>query len=385
MTLRRTRSARRLQSRPAAAPTHPWDDVFASFTDAIVVTDDALHVVLFNPAAEALLGVPQARVVGQPCAEVFSTIDFLGEMVQRVYDTGQSEAQGEAELHLRGRRIPVRIACLPVWDTNDRIRGTTVVIQDLSYQRQFEESGRRNENLARLGSLVAGLAHEIKNPLAGIKGAAQLLQGRLAEQPDLHDFTAVITREVDRLSALVEDLLTFGARPGPELVPLNIHVVIQHVLSVVEGELTAARIPIRCEFDPSLPDVRGDHAKLSQVFLNLIKNAVEASQAHATAPAVSSLIRVTTRMETDFHVLRDHTRSDKFLSVDIADHGCGIDAAHSDHLFEPFFTTKPRGTGLGLAISHRIISEHGGTIRATSNRPVGTVMTVTLPVLASSS
>jgi two-component system nitrogen regulation sensor histidine kinase GlnL len=355
--------------------------VFASFSDAVIVTDDQLRVVLFNPAAEEILGVPQARVVGQPCADMFAATPYVSEMVQRVHDSGKSEAQGEAELYLRGRRIPVRIACLPVWDVNDRIRGSTIVIQDLSYHRQIEESGRRNENLARLGSLVAGLAHEIKNPLAGIKGAAQLLQRRLADQTDLHDFTGVISREVDRLSSLVEDLLTLGARPGPELVPLNIHVVIQHVLSVVDGELTAARIPIRCQFDPSLPDIRGDHAQLSQVFLNLIKNAIEATQARSSDPAVPPLIRVTTRMETNFHVLRNHQRSDKFLSVDIADHGNGIDAEHSGRVFEPFFTTKPRGTGLGLAISHRIVSEHGGTMHAEANRPVGTVMTVTLPLL----
>jgi two-component system nitrogen regulation sensor histidine kinase GlnL len=157
-------------------------------------------------------------------------------------------------------------------------------------------------------------------------------------------------------------------------------VVIQHVLSVVDGELTAAGIPLRCEFDPSLPDIRGDHAQLSQVFLNLIKNAVEATQARTSAPAPAPLIRVTTRMETDYHVLRDDRRSDKFLSVDIADYGVGIDAADSGRLFEPFFTTKARGTGLGLAISHRIIADHGGTIHATLNRPVGTIMTVTLPV-----
>jgi two-component system nitrogen regulation sensor histidine kinase GlnL len=120
---------------------------------------------------------------------------------------------------------------------------------------------------------------------------------------------------------------------------------------------------------------------LSQVFLNLIKNAIEATQVRTTDPAAPPLIRVTTRMETDFHVLRDHRHSDKFLSVDIADHGNGIDAEHSGRVFEPFFTTKPRGTGLGLAISHRIISEHGGTIRTEANRPAGTVMTVTLPLL----
>jgi two-component system nitrogen regulation sensor histidine kinase GlnL len=144
--------------------------------------------------------------------------------------------------------------------------------------------------------------------------------------------------------------------------------------------LTEHGIQLRLQFDPSLPDVRGDHAQLSQVFLNLFKNAIEASIRPASDPHQLT-ISVATRMETDFHVLREQRRSDKFLRVEIADQGSGIDPAASQRIFEPFFTTKPRGTGLGLAISHRIVSEHGGTIRAEPNRPTGTVVTVTLPVV----
>jgi two-component system nitrogen regulation sensor histidine kinase GlnL len=381
MKTRRPRP-RRETSRPAlAAAAHPWEDVFASFADAVVVTDEETRVVLFNPAAEELIGLPQHRVIGQPCASLFAETPLIDEMVRHVQSTGMSESQGEAQLQQRGRSLGVRIACLPVWDARDRIRGTTIVIHDLTYQKRLEEAARRNESLARLGTLVAGLAHEIKNPLAGIKGAAQLLQQRLNDRRELHEYTTVIGREVDRLSTLVQDLLTLGAPPKPDLGPLNIHAVIQHVLAVMEGELTVHGIQVRLHFDPSLPHVAGDHAQLSQVFLNLLKNAIEASIARPTADAPPLFITITTRMETDFHVLRAQRRSDKFLRVEIADQGTGIDPTTSRRLFEPFFTTKPRGTGLGLAISHRIVSEHGGIIRAEPNRPAGTVVTVTLPVV----
>ena len=380
MTSRRTRSSR-ARSRPALAEAaHPWEDVFASFTDAVIVTDEATCVVLFNPAAEELIGLSKARALGHPCDVVFAHTPLIADTVRHVQASGKSESHSETILNQRDRVIAVRVACLPVWDARDRIRGTTVVIHDLTYYQRLEESARRNESLARLGTLVAGLAHEIKNPLAGIKGAAQLLSHRLNDRRELHEYTAVIGREVDRLSALVQDLLTLGAPPKPALVALNVHQVIRHVLAVIEGELTVHGIQLRCEFDPSLPDVLGDQAQLSQVFLNLLKNACEATIASPPPRRSNPTITVSTRMETDFHILRSSHRSDKFLRVEIADQGSGIASEDSARIFEPFFTTKPRGTGLGLAISHRIVADHGGIIRAERNRPHGTIVTVTLPV-----
>src|SRR5262249_50753416 len=160
---------------------------------------------------------------------------------------------------------------------------------------------------------------------------------------------------------------------------LNVHRVIQHVLSLVGQELNQRGLQLRCEFDPSLPDIHADEAQLSQVFLNLLKNAIDAMSGIEPPPG-GAAITVSTRMETDFHILRDRDRRSKFLRVEVADHGVGIEADDAARIFEPFFTTKPRGTGLGLAISHRIVAEHGGIMRAMPNRPRGTVLTVTLPV-----
>jgi two-component system nitrogen regulation sensor histidine kinase GlnL len=375
---------RRERARPAlAAAAFAWENLFASFTDAIVVTDRDTRIVLVNPAAEELIGLPRTRVVGQRCADIFQHTPIISEMVRRVQASATSEAQSEAQLLQRSRSVPVRLACLPVWDARDRIGGTAIVIHDLTYSLTLEEAARRNESLARLGTLVAGLAHEIKNPLAGIKGAAQLLGQRLTDRTDLQNYTSVISREVDRLSALVQDLLTLGAPPKPKLKRLNIHAVIQHVLAVTEGELTAHGVQLRLRFDPSLPDILGDHAQLSQLFLNLIKNANEAMTGASLPQGSTPSITITTRMETDFHILREQKRSDKFLRVDVADQGPGIDATDQTRVFEPFFTTKPRGTGLGLAISHRIVAEHSGIIRTEPNRPTGTVVSVTLPVCVS--
>jgi two-component system nitrogen regulation sensor histidine kinase GlnL len=301
-------------------------------------------------------------------------------MVARVQAQGQSESHSEEHLVRQRRGIPVRVTCLPLWDRDDRISGAALVFHDLSYQRTLEENARRNESLARLGAMVAGLAHEVRNPLAGIKGAAQLLEARVAAQPDLTDYTAVITREVDRLSALVEDLLTLGAPPKPRLAPLNIHRVIQQAVAVIAPETTRRGIRLQYRFDPSLPDVLADEAQLHQVFLNILRNATEAMTASGAIAPGRDAITVGTRMETDFHILRDHQGSSTFLRVEITDQGTGIDTQTAAQMFEPFFTTKARGTGLGLAISHRIVAEHGGIIRAAPHHPAGTVITVSLPV-----
>src|SRR5262249_62374461 len=125
--------------------------------------------------------------------------------------SGESESCGEEILVIGTRRVPVRISCSPIWGADDDVHGAVLVIQDLSYQKKLEDEARRNETLARLGGLVAGLAHEVKNPLGGIKGAAQLLAKRFAAQPEVGEYTGVMIREIDRLRRLVEQLLTLGA------------------------------------------------------------------------------------------------------------------------------------------------------------------------------
>jgi two-component system nitrogen regulation sensor histidine kinase GlnL len=372
--------SRRLQPDALASSPPPWADVLSAFYDAVAVTDGDARIVLFNPAAEELIGQPRGRVLGEPCARVFGETPLIAEMVARVLAQGQSESRSEEQLHRRERSIPVRVTCLPLFGRDDRVSGVAVVIHDLGYQKTLEEAARRNESLARLGTMVTGLAHEVRNPLAGIKGAAQLLEARIGAQPDLREYTAVITREVNRLSSLVEDLLTLGAPPKPRLAPLNIHRVIQQVVAVIAPEIAWHGIRLQYGFDPSLPDVLADEAQLHQVFLNILRNACEAMTNNGPAAAGRNVITLSTRMETDFHILHGHDRASTFLRVEIGDQGAGIDPETAAQMFEPFFTTKARGTGLGLAISQRIVAEHGGIIRATPQHPLGTVITVTLPV-----
>jgi two-component system nitrogen regulation sensor histidine kinase GlnL len=357
----------------------PLENVLASLGDPVILTDATDNVILFNQAAEELTGVPRAHALHRPCDEVFKSTPPIVAMVQRTRASGQSQSCGEETLVIAQRRIPVRLSCSPIWGPGDEVQGTALVMQDLSYQKKLEDESRRSETLARLGGLVAGLAHEIKNPLGGIKGAAQLLAQRFNDRPEVDEYTGVMIREIDRLTRLVEQLLTLGTPPALAHQSLNVHKVIHEVLALMQSELSAKRLVVRLQIDPSLPDVRGDEAQLTHVFLNLVKNAMEAMPHDGT-------LTIMTRMETDFHILWRAARGGpaglgKFLRVEFADTGPGFPDTAIDRVFEPFFSTKPRGTGLGLAICQRIMATHGGDIRVENRRTGGARVTVTLPLV----
>src|SRR5262249_15021591 len=242
-------------------------------------------------------------------------------------------------------------ACAPVHDERGVVREAVLILHDLTLERTLDSTNRRVDRLAGLGTVALGLAHEIRNPLGGIKGAAQLLRAGLSD-PAQVQATDIIIREVDRLDGLVEQLRSLGTPPHLQVSPQNIHRILNDVLSLQRQSPEWGAVTLRTEFDPSLPNVAGDRAQLTQVFLNLVRNAVEALGGRGE-------LTVATRIETRYHVRRRSHRS-QFLSVTISDNGPGVPEHAQNDLFSPFFTTKPRGTGLGLAVCHRIVSEHGG-------------------------
>ena len=224
-----------------------------------------------------------------------------------------------------------------------------------------------------MGTLAAGLAHEIRNPLGGIKGAAQLLRRSADADPSVREFTGIMIREVDRVNQLIEQLLNLSRPAQLTLAPVNIHEVLEEVL-LLEGQTVGDKeLHVRKRFDPSLPPIRGDRAQLTQVFLNLVKNAFHAMDS-------GGVLTVTTRVETDYHIREHGTAPNRFIWVDLADEGRGIGEEDLPHIFSPFFSTKINGTGLGLATSYRIIREHGGSIRVESTVGKGSTFRVSLVV-----
>jgi two-component system nitrogen regulation sensor histidine kinase GlnL len=345
--------------------------VLASLDDAVVVVDRSGRVADLNPAAEQLTGISAPHAVGAEAGMLFRANPWVGEMVRGTLADGTAVRRGEATLATVGSEVAVSAACAPVLDPEGGPRGAVLVLHDLSLRRALEATTRRVDRLAALGTVARGLAHEIRNPLGGIKGAAQLLRGALSD-PEMVRCTDIIIREVERLDGLVEQMREISTPPRLRLGPVNIHRVLNDVLALERQTPAWGRVTLRASFDPSLPAVRGDRAQLTQVLLNLVKNALEALEGRGE-------LLVSTRLEGLFHIRRSSGRG-RFLSVLVEDNGPGIPEEHQAQLFSPFFSTKPRGSGLGLALCHRIVSEHGGTIAYEPRPPRGSCFRVTLPV-----
>jgi two-component system, NtrC family, nitrogen regulation sensor histidine kinase GlnL len=343
------------------APQPPWGDVLASIQDAVFVIDRRGCIEDVNPAAEQLTGISAAHASGVEIGVLLRASPWIGEMARGTLGEGAARRRSEGTL-ARGRSdVPVAAACAPWIDADGGLRGAVLVLHDLSLQQSLEATTRRADRLAALGTVALGLAHEIRNPLGGIKGAAQLIRGAVAD-PETIRCTEIIIREVERLDGLIEQLRELSTPPRLLLEAVNIHRVLNDVLALQRQASSWGGVTLRTVFDPSLPAVHGDRAQLTQVFLNLVKNALEALGG-------TGELCVSTLFDTRFHVRRGSGRG-RFLSVLIEDTGPGIAEDHQAQLFSPFFSTKARGTGLGLALCHRIVTEHGGTI-AYETRPAG--------------
>jgi two-component system nitrogen regulation sensor histidine kinase GlnL len=257
-------------------------------------------------------------------------------------------------------------------NTDGVIIGAVLLIRDQSRLQVLEEEAKRSETLASFATLAAGVAHEIKNPLLGIRGTAQLLQEELSS-PELKEYTSVIIKEANRLDTLVETLLDL-TRPQPlKREPRNIHQILERVLLLQKAVAQEKGIAFHCEYDLSLPEIWLDEERMIQVLVNLLQNSLEAMETGGT-------ITITTKVAEEYQLLPGVKQGIHFALVEIHDQGVGIPEEVQDNLFTPFFTTKRRGSGLGLVISHRIVSDHGGRLLLKSQTGKGTVASVYLPL-----
>ena len=350
-----------------------WEQILANLDDGVIALDADGKIIFFNEASEVLTDISTAAATGQALEHIFKREPWLVDLVTRTHPPRQKRARGEGDFISRwGRKIPVGVTVSPLQDRHGHFVGTILLLRDIKRRKELEEDLKRADRLVLMGTLGAGLAHEIRNPLGGIKGAAQLLRRSVDGDPSVREFTDIMIREVDRVNQLIEQLLDLSRPAELDLAPVNIHEVLEDVLLLESQALGDKELQIKKWFDPSLPPIRGDRARLTQVFLNLVKNAFQAMER-------GSLV-VTTRVETDYHVREHGTALNRFIWVDLADEGVGIREEDLPHIFSPFFTTKNNGTGLGLATCYRIIKEHGGTIRVESTQGKGSIFRVSLVV-----
>ncbi len=365
-----------LQSKKQAPDKISWEQILAGLEDGVITVDRDGKVSYFNEGAEVLTELSSSQAIQKPMIDLFKREHWLIELLNKSRPPRQETTRGEGDLVTRwGHKVPVGLTVSPLQDRHGNFLGSILVLRDLKHRKELEEDLKRADRLAMVGTLAAGLAHEIRNPLGGIKGAAQLLKRSLDRDSSLLEYANIMIREVDRVDKLIEQLLDLARPAKLELTALNIHEVLEDVLLLEAQTVEEQSISVKKRFDPSLPPIRGDRAQLTQVFLNLVKNAFQAMNG-------SGVLTVTTRLETDFHIRGQGTDRSQLIWVDIEDEGGGIKEEDLPHIFSPFFSTKNSGTGLGLAVCYRIVKEHGGLIRVESVEGKGTTFRVSLMVLS---
>ncbi|MCA9772870.1 MAG: PAS domain-containing protein [Myxococcales bacterium] len=355
------------------------EEILDAVADALVSVDADGTVLTINLAAEGILGVSRRSFVGCRLSDAFAD-DRLAALHHRAMSSGNTIHEAGVELPTRlGPPRRVNIVASPlIEDATTRTIGTVLTIQSAEGFAIHDDDERRRERLAQVGILASGLAHEIKNPLGGIKGAAQLLQREVRDLPSLAKHTEVIIKEANRVNDLIGQLLDFAKPKLTNIQGVNLNRLLNEILLLQAETPEGRRVALETEFDPSIPEVLGDTKTLTSAFLNLVRNALEAS------PFDGRLV-VRTRVVTDYVLVGEAGTRRKVIRVDIEDDGPGIAREDLEKIFTPFYTTKHDGTGLGLAISHQIILDHHGRIELVPRRPRGTRAEVFLPSAPSES
>ena len=329
-----------------------------NLTTATLLLNAELRLEYMNPAAEMLLAVSGQRSHGQFISELFTesteALSSLRQAVEQAHPFTKREAQLTS---LTGQTITVDYAVTPILNQGQTLLLLEVHPRDRLLRITKEEAQLSKQETTKM--LVRGLAHEIKNPLGGIRGAAQLLSRELPEE-GLRDYTNVIIEEADRLRNLVDRML--GSNKLPSLAMTNIHEVLERVCSLVEAESQGCITLVR-DYDPSLPDVLIDREQMIQAVLNIVRNAMQAISSQNEL----RLGRITLRSRVLRQFTIGHVRHRLVARVEIIDNGPGIPPELQDTLFYPMVSGRPDGTGLGLAITQNIISQHQGLIECESH------------------
>ena len=340
--------------------------ILENLTTAVLTFDAELRLTGLNPAGEMLFEVSAKKIVGQKLTDLLPQSRRLAKTLRQTLESRHPFTVRGVRLRLpMERTITVDCIVTPLVDGGQE---TALLVELTQVDRLMRLA--RDENIldrqAANRAVMRGLAHEIKNPLGGLRGAAQLLERELPNQ-SLKEYTRIIIHEADRLRNLVDRMM--GPHQPLKKKPVNLHEILEHVRKLMLVEVPVG-LTLERQYDPSLPEFEGDPEQLIQAVLNIVRNSAEAIQHQG-------VIRLSTRIERSFTIGQKRHRL--VLRADIGDNGPGIPEEIREHIFYPMVTAKPGGTGLGLSIAQDIVAKHGGLIECDS-RPGLTVFSIYLPL-----
>ncbi|WP_391856447.1 nitrogen regulation protein NR(II) [Vibrio cidicii] len=342
------------------------DTILSNMVTATLILDDGLQVKHANPAAEQLFAQSAKRIIHQPLSQLIQHASLDLALLSQPLQSGQSITDNDVTFVVDGKPLLLEVTVSPI--SIEREPMLLVEMRKVDQQRRITQEMNQHAQQQAAKLLVRGLAHEIKNPLGGLRGAAQLLEKMLPD-PSLTEYTQIIIEQADRLRTLVDRLLG-PQKPGKKQ-EANLHQVLEKVRQLVELE-SQQTLLIERDYDPSLPDIYMDADQIEQAMLNIVSNA-----AQVLANQDDGLITIRTRT---VHQANIHGHRCKVAArIEIIDNGPGIPVELQDTLFYPMVSGREGGTGLGLSISQNLIDQHNGKIDVES-WPGHTNFTIYLPI-----
>jgi len=323
--------------------------------DGIMATDSSGNIKTFNGKMEELVNKSSGDVINR------KPKDILPESLHSVFTSNEDlfDRQLQFIAPSSGKEYTLSINSMAIIDKGGTIQGKVLLVHDLSEIKRLEKDMRRNERLAALGKMAAGVAHEVRNPLSSIKGFATLLGSRFSKDSEEKKAATLMIDQVDRLNRSISELLQY-TRPLPlTMKPVTLNRLISEALHLMETDATDRGVTISFHEPDEVNTILADKDRLNQVLLNLFLNGLQAM------PEGGIL---------DVKI----DSNDKQVTIIVSDNGCGIPPDHMNRIIDPYFTTKPEGTGLGLAMVNKIIDEHGGTLSIESEEGRGTKVSVVL-------
>lgn len=337
------------------------EKILATMGDGLLAVDVEGIVTAINPAAHTILGLPKNQIVtGCHVLALFSQEIPFADYIRQSLE--KPSTRNQQEIHLqRGDKTQVLLAGTGILESDQKKpRQIIFNLNDITVLKKLEAQIRQTQRLADLGTLAAGMAHEIRNPLSAIKTYVALLPKKIEKPGFLEKFQRTVPREINRLNTLIEELLELSRPPKYNFKRTDIRPLLGQSIELLEANFMERGIDCRWEIPNELPRVMADSDQLEKVFINLMQNGAQA-------------------MPDGGRITIGASWKDRWLTLDFRDTGLGFSPDLAQNIFTPFFTTKAKGTGLGLAITHKVISEHGGQIEAKSQEGRGSCFSIRLP------
>jgi signal transduction histidine kinase len=369
------------RARRTGARRHPergpadgfFRDLVGSLRNGVLAITTDGRLAFINDEAVRTLGLRPARpALGGHFADALAACPDVVRVLGDAFTL--SHLPNRAELRLKGSRKVLGYTLCRVLDEARAVQGVAMLFKDLTRVEQLEERERLRDRLAALGEMAAAIAHEVKNPLAGIEVMAGLLRRRLPERADAQEMLSDIIREAKAANAIVLEVLEFVRPVQLQVEPVALPALLERALQIAGRQASPGGVAVDVSVPPGLPAIEGDEHQLTQVFTNLLTNAFEALGG-AGRVAVSAALQPA---ESDPHGEDPHARAT--VRVEVTDDGPGVPDEARDRIFAPFFTTKPRGSGLGLSIVRKLVDAHEGAIDVMAGGEGGTTFRITLPV-----